>query len=112
MGQGLVWSAALAADAIGEDEIIGLKLDGRDVAVCRHDGAYHAFHNICTHQHALLSDGFVEDGCVECPLHQGRFDVTTGQPKGAPVTVPIRVYPLKVENGQVYVDLDGKSGAP
>ena len=88
-------------------EAMGLVLKERPVALVRSGGAYHAFHNVCTHQHALLSDGFVKDGCVECPLHQGRFDVTTGQPKGAPVTVAIRVYPVKVENGQVYVDLDG-----
>jgi nitrite reductase/ring-hydroxylating ferredoxin subunit len=102
----------LSADAVGDDEIVGLKVEGRDVAVCRHDGAYHAFHNICTHQHALLSDGYVEDGCVECPLHQGRFDVTTGQPKGAPVTEPIRVFPVKVEDGRILVDLgDGQGEA-
>ena len=104
----MAWRSVLSADAIGEDEIVGLKIDGRDVAVCRHDGAYHAFHNICTHQHALLSDGYVEDGCVECPLHQGRFDVRTGQATGAPVTVPIKVFPVKVVDGQVHVDLDGE----
>lgn len=106
----MAWRIVLSAGAVGEDEIVGLKVDGLDLAVCRHDGAYHAFHNVCTHQHAFLSDGYVEDGCVECPLHQGRFDVRTGQPKGAPVTVPIRVFPVKVEDGQVHVDLDDKSG--
>ena len=102
------WRSVLATDAIGDDEIVGLKIDGRDIAVCRHVGDYHAFHNICTHQHALLSDGFVEDGCVECPLHQGRFDVKTGKAMGAPVTAPIKVFPVKVVDGQVHVDLDGE----
>jgi nitrite reductase/ring-hydroxylating ferredoxin subunit len=106
----LPWRNVLAADAVGDDEIVGLKIDGRDIAVCRHDGAYHAFHNICTHQHALLSDGYVEDGCVECPLHQGRFDVKTGKAMGAPVTVPIKVFPVKVADGQIHVDLDGEAG--
>jgi len=104
----LAWRSAVSADTIGDDEIVGLKIDGRDIAVCRHDGTYYAFHNICTHQHALLSDGYVEDGCVECPLHQGRFDVKTGMAMGAPVTVPIKVFPVKVVDGQVQVDLDGE----
>jgi 3-phenylpropionate/trans-cinnamate dioxygenase ferredoxin subunit len=108
----LAWRAAVPADAVEEDEIVGLKLDGTDVAVCRHGGAYYAFHNVCTHQHALLSDGYVEDGCVECPLHQGRFDVRTGQPMGAPATTPIRVFPVKVEDGEVHVDVDAGPGAP
>jgi len=98
------------AEALGEDEIVGLKIDGVDVAVCRHDGAYHAFQNVCTHQYALLSDGFVEDGCIECPLHQARFDIKTGQPQCAPASVPIRIFPVKVEDGRVYVDLDGGKG--
>jgi 3-phenylpropionate/trans-cinnamate dioxygenase ferredoxin subunit len=95
------------AEGLGEDEIVGVKLDGRDVAVCRTADGFHAFDNVCTHQFALLSDGYVEDGCVECPLHQGRFDVATGKPMGAPVTTPIRVYPVKVEDGRIYIDLEG-----
>ena len=65
----------------------------------------HAVHDICTHQYAHLSDGYVEDGCIECPLHQGRFNLTTGAAECAPVTEPIKVYPLKVEGGRVMVEL-------
>lgn len=103
----MAWHQAVRADAVGEDEIVGLKIEGRDVAVCRTAGGYHAFDNVCTHQFALLSDGYVEDGCVECPLHQGRFDVASGRAMGVPVTAPIRVYAVKVEDGHVYVDLEG-----
>jgi 3-phenylpropionate/trans-cinnamate dioxygenase ferredoxin subunit len=95
------------AAELGEDEVVGLKLDGRDIAVCRTAIGFHAFDNVCTHQFALLSDGYIEDCCVECPLHQGRFDVATGKPMGAPVTTPIRIYPVKVEDGRVYVDFEG-----
>jgi 3-phenylpropionate/trans-cinnamate dioxygenase ferredoxin subunit len=103
----LAWRVVPEAEGLGEDEVLGLKLDGRDVAVCRTADGFHAFDNVCTHQFALLSDGYIEDGCIECPLHQGRFDVATGKPMGAPVTTPIRVYPVKVEDGRVYVDLEG-----
>lgn len=106
----MAWHVVPGAEALGEDEIVGLKIDGVDVAVCRHDGAYHAFQNVCTHQYALLSDGFVEDGCIECPLHQARFDIKTGQPQCAPASVPIRIFPVKVEDGRVYVDLEGGKG--
>ena len=64
-----------------------------------------ALGNICPNAFALLSDGYVEDGCIECPLHQGKFDLQTGAPKAPPVTEPVRVYPVKTEHGKVYVDL-------
>ncbi|HWM41984.1 MAG TPA: non-heme iron oxygenase ferredoxin subunit [Burkholderiales bacterium] len=99
------WHEVPGADALGEDEAMGVVLSARPVALVRSGGKLHALHNICTHQLALLSDGYVEDGCIECPLHQGRFDLRTGAPKAPPVTEPVRVYPVKTESGKVYVDL-------
>jgi 3-phenylpropionate/trans-cinnamate dioxygenase ferredoxin subunit len=101
----LGWHEVPGADALGEDEAMGVTLGERPVALCRSGGAFYALHNVCTHQFALLSEGYVEDGCLECPLHQGRFDLKTGAPRGAPVTEPVRVYPVKAEGGKVYVDL-------
>ncbi|MGN5477172.1 Rieske 2Fe-2S domain-containing protein [Cupriavidus basilensis] len=45
----------------------------------RSDDQYFVTDNVCTHRYALLSDGYLEDGCIECPLHQARFDIRTGQ---------------------------------
>lgn len=101
----LGWHEVAGAEALGEDEAMAVELQARPVAVCRSGGKLYALHNICTHQHALLSDGYIEDGCIECPLHQGRFDLASGAPLGAPVTEPVRVYPVKTENGRVYVEL-------
>lgn len=99
------WKAVAQADVIGEDEMLGVQVDGYDIAIIRSNGELHALHNICTHQHARLSDGFVEDGYIECPLHQGRFDIATGRAQGAPVVGELRRYPLRVEDGMVLVDL-------
>ena len=99
------WHHIVGAEALGEDEAMAVTIAERPIALCRSRGELHALHNVCTHQFALLSDGFVEDGCIECPLHQGRFDLKTGAPLCAPVTEPVRIYPVKTENGKVYVDL-------
>jgi 3-phenylpropionate/trans-cinnamate dioxygenase ferredoxin subunit len=48
----------------------------------------------------------VIDDIIECPLHQGRFHIPTGAPKGAPVHLPLRTYPVKVEGGEVFVGID------
>lgn len=107
----MAWHAVADADAVGEDEALGVKVGEVQIAIVRSGGTLHAVHDVCTHQYALLSDGYVEDGCIECPLHQGRFDLATGQPQCAPVTEPIKVYPLRVEDGKVFVELEGQGGA-
>lgn len=99
------WHEVPGAQALGEDEAMAAGPADRPVALCRSGGQLYAVHNVCTHQFALLSDGYVEEGVIECPLHQGRFDLKTGKALCAPVTEPVPTYPVKVENGKVYVDL-------
>jgi nitrite reductase/ring-hydroxylating ferredoxin subunit len=99
------WVEVPGAAALDEDEVIGAEVGGRRVAVARTQGRLLAFDNVCTHQYALLSDGFVEDGAIECPLHQGKFECATGKALCAPVTQAIAVYPVREDGGRVLVEL-------
>ncbi len=99
------WHAVAEADALGDDEALAVRVGEVPLAIVRAGGILHAVNNVCTHQYALLSDGFVEDGCIECPLHQGRFNLATGEAMCAPVTEPIKVYPVKVEGGKILVEI-------
>jgi len=99
------WIDAVAADAVPEDDVIAVPLAGKEVALYGVDGQVYATDNICTHGHARLCDGFLEGGEIECPLHQGRFDVRSGKAMCTPLTEDIRTYPVKIENGRVFVDL-------
>lgn len=103
----MAWHEVADADALGDDEAIGVKVGEEPIAIVRAGGVLHALHNVCTHQYALLSDGYVEDGCIECPLHQGKFELTTGNAMCAPVTEPVRVFRVKEEGGKILVE-DGK----
>jgi naphthalene 1,2-dioxygenase ferredoxin component len=100
------WIDATAADDVPEDDVIGIIVDGRDIALYNASGEIFATDNICTHGQARLCEGFLEGHEIECPLHQGRFDVRTGQPTCAPVTEAIRSYPIRVEAGRVLIALD------
>ena len=100
------WIDALAATALPKDDVIGVDVDGRDLAICTVGDAVYAIDNVCTHGQACLSDGFLDGHQIECPLHQGRFDVRNGQPLCDPVEEPLRSYPVKIEAGRVYVQLD------
>jgi 3-phenylpropionate/trans-cinnamate dioxygenase ferredoxin component len=82
------------------------EVDGVVVAIVRDgDGDYHALDDRCTHADVSLSEGEV-DGCtLECWLHGSRFDVRTGQPSGPPATVPVAIYPVQVDDDDVFVNV-------
>lgn len=82
------------------------------MAVFNLDGEFHALADRCTHGDASMADGYLEeDGTVECPLHTARFCLKTGKPLCLPATEPLRVFALTIEDGEIYVDVDGESGA-
>jgi naphthalene 1,2-dioxygenase ferredoxin component len=100
------WIDALAASALPADDVIGIELAGRDIALYSVEGEVYATDNICTHGQARLCDGFLDGHEIECPLHQGKFDVRDGKPTCEPVTVAIRSYPVKIEGQRVFVQID------
>ena len=101
----MAWQRAASLTSIPQGGVIGVKLDGLPLALYRLESNVYATHGVCTHALALLSEGFVEDGKVECPLHQGVFDIRTGKALGRPVTRDIESYKVKIEGGAVLVDL-------
>lgn len=100
----MTWHAAAPADLDGKN-MLGIEIAGRDIALCKVGESIFATGNICTHQHAYMTDGYLEDGCIECPLHQALFDVKTGSVVEGPAREPLPVYPVKLEDGRVWVEL-------
>jgi naphthalene 1,2-dioxygenase ferredoxin component len=100
------WVDALAADALPTDDVIGIEVAGRDIALYRIGDAVYATDNICTHGQACLSEGFLIDHEIECPLHQGRFDVRDGRPTCEPAEEPLRSYPVKIDGQRVWLRID------
>jgi naphthalene 1,2-dioxygenase system ferredoxin subunit len=100
-----IWIDALAEDDLPSDDVVGVAVGGRDIALYTVGEAVFATDNLCTHGHARLCDGFLEGHEIECPLHQGRFDVRDGRPTCDPVTETLRSYPVKIENGRVFLQI-------
>ena len=100
------WVRVAAKSDVAEGQVLGLRLGDREVAVYHLPGGeFRATDNICTHEYAQLSDGWLEDGCIECPLHAARFDVRTGKSLCAPADVDLQVFELKVEGDDLLVKL-------
>ena len=99
------WIDVLALDAVPEADVTAVIVGGKEIALYEVEGEVFATDNLCTHGAARMSDGFLEGREIECPLHQGRFDVCTGQAMCAPLTEDIRVYPVRIENKRVFVNM-------
>lgn len=99
------WTEAAALADLPEDDVIGVTVAGRDVALYTVEGEVFATDNLCTHGNARLCDGFLEGHEIECPLHQGRFDVRDGRALCAPLTEALRSYPVRIEQGKVFLQL-------
>ena len=97
------WTKVAAISQLSDDEPLAVVVEGRKIALYRSDGEFFATDNVCTHAYALLSDGFLEDGCIECPLHQARFDIRTGKVLCEPATEDLKTYPVRVEGDAILV---------
>lgn len=93
----------LADSSLPEGESRRCTHGGEDIALFKVEGCVYATQDTCTHGRASLADGYLIGDEVECPLHQGMFNVRTGQPTGAPCTVPLKVYPVEIRDGVIHV---------
>ena len=97
------WHRACRADEVQEGEPLGVRLGRISIGVFRLGDRLVAVHDICSHEYALLSTGWQEDGTVECPLHQARFDLATGRCLGPPAERDLPVFELRIEGDDVLV---------
>ncbi len=102
------WIEACAVEDLAPEDVLRFDHAGRTFAICRDAGGqFYATDGLCTHERVHLAGGLVLGHIIECPKHNGRFDFTTGQPKGVPACVPLKTYPVKVTAGKVLIDVNG-----
>jgi 3-phenylpropionate/trans-cinnamate dioxygenase ferredoxin subunit len=99
------WIDACALDDIDDEDVRPFEHQGHAYALYRVDGQVYATDGLCTHERIALCDGLVMDHVIECPKHNGRFDIRTGRALGAPVCVNLRTYPAKADSGRVFIQI-------
>ncbi|MCY4425926.1 MAG: non-heme iron oxygenase ferredoxin subunit [Halieaceae bacterium] len=99
------WIEVCATDCIDEEDVIRWDHDSRSFAIYHTKKGFFATAAYCTHQQADLEDGVVIGAVIECPLHQGRFDIATGKALRAPVRIDLATFPVKVEGGIVFINI-------
>ncbi len=99
-------AAAVADVEPGEALLLPMELTGTSepVSLFRDDdGTYYALDDTCSHEDASLSEGWVEAGEVECPLHATRFCLANGVPQCLPATKPVRTHKVEVRGDEVFI---------
>ena len=79
---------------------------GKAIAIFKLEDGYYAIDDTCSHEEASLAEGEVEDGKVECPLHGAMFDIRTGKNVTLPAVLPVKSYPVRIEKGEVYLQME------
>jgi 3-phenylpropionate/trans-cinnamate dioxygenase ferredoxin subunit len=99
------WIPTVDFDDIDDEDVVRFDHGGKTYALYRVEDKAYASDGLCTHEKVHLCDGLVMDHVIECPKHNGRFDIRDGRPLGAPVCVALKTYPAKVETGKVFIEV-------
>ncbi len=78
-------------------------IGAEEIALVLLDDSIYAINNVCTHEYACLSDGYIEEDRIVCPLHLAEFSVITGKVVEDPAEEDLQTYAVKVVDDQVYV---------
>jgi 3-phenylpropionate/trans-cinnamate dioxygenase ferredoxin component len=93
---------------VGDEEILKVEIEGRGcLAVSRFNGQYFVSDDLCPHAEASLSEGYVEEGRIICPVHFAEFDLGSGDVHNPPAGCGrLRFYPVTIAEGAVFAGLD------
>ncbi|MEK7412112.1 MAG: fatty acid desaturase [Planctomycetota bacterium] len=106
------WLAVGAAAQLARGQVIRCDHGKRTYALYLTDaGAYHATDGICTHGNSHLAEGLVKGRQIECPKHNGRFELSDGSPARAPVCRALRTYQLENRDGTLWLNVAAAGGA-
>jgi naphthalene 1,2-dioxygenase ferredoxin component len=100
------WIDAAALDDLWDGAGLGVTVQGREIALFRLGDAVFATDAFCTHGHARLCEGFIEGHDIECPLHQGRFDLRSGAATAAPAVEAVKTHAVRIDGNRVWLGLD------
>ena len=98
------WVRIAAEADVVEGDPFPSELHGEAIALYRWEGEIFAIGDVCPHEQVRLSEGWLEDGRIECPLHQSCFEIRTGKViEGGPAYEDVPAFAVKLEGGDVFV---------
>ncbi len=100
------WHDALSLSDFDDRDMVPVRILDKRLIIYKTDTDVLATDRRCTHQAADLMRGYFDGEIIECPVHQGRFDVRSGAALSPPVCEVLKTYAVKIVDSRVYVKLD------
>ncbi len=97
------WHDVAGVEELDPEFPLGVEVDGQKIGLFQSGDAVHALEDVCPHAYALLSQGYFEDGVIECPLHAARFEVATGKCQNEIGQRDVKCYPVRVLDGRISI---------
>ena len=106
------WVEVCAATDLGPEDVIRFDHGRKTYALYREAQLrLYASDGVCTHGNTHLANGLVKGGIIECPKHNGRFNLADGSPARAPVCRGLATYPLEERGGRLHLNVMRPGGA-
>ncbi len=99
------WHLVGPANELEEEDVMPFDHNGHEYAIFHTVDGFFAGDGMCTHEAEPLADGIVIDNVIECPLHQGRFDVRSGKALSAPVCVDLKTFAVQIHHNTIYIQI-------
>jgi len=107
-GSNVDWRAVAKVNEIAAGDSQAIEIENLSIGIFNIGGELYAISNICTHQFALLTAGYLEGEIIECPLHQAHFHVPTGKALSPPADKDLKTYPIRIVGTDILVGLTCK----
>ncbi len=97
------WRDVAGVNEVEPGRMIRADLDDTPIILVNLAGSLYVLEDLCSHDGGTLSDGELIGAMIECPRHGARFDVRTGALCAPPAVEGIHAFPVRIENGRVWV---------
>jgi 3-phenylpropionate/trans-cinnamate dioxygenase ferredoxin subunit len=94
-----------SVEEIPVNERIFLDVGENPIVVINLAGTLFAIGDVCSHDNGPVGDGDLDGFEIICPRHGARFDIRSGKATRSPAFIDIPSFPVRVENGKIYVGI-------
>jgi len=101
----LNWIEVCEESEIEIDDLKRFDYDNKTFCIYKLEDGFYATDGICTHEAVHLEDGLVMDDEIECPMHQGIFNIKSGKALSPPACEDLKTYPIKIEDKKIYIQI-------
>ena len=99
------WVYACKKNEVDFEDLIRFDHDNRTFCIYNIKDGFYATDGICSHEEVHLEDGLVSDDEIECPMHQGIFNIKTGEVIQDPPCEALKTYEVKVEEEKIFIKI-------